>query len=294
VFLPHYNNMEYPYLSSVPQSSVSYGYTCRTCEGTGFDYSRSCPCTHCRLPNKKFSFFLILASEFLGLSDSLKLLGLNRMLNHQLEHSAQWKMIMSKKLISGISKDSPEDLLKELGEMGLNFDYGTLYNTLRRSQNLLKNPNGENKTFDHWQITEGRWKNTKKGTFRNLTRSFCPSHEWGSLTQTVDVPRLHGPALLLARTYLASRPDCASEGYLKVILHLDSKETETLESEKVLPPQRDEEGNVYSFQCIALKKVVTPSLKRIDFILNGKDRQFWAGYYGPRFGYSECRVIPFN
>ena len=256
------------------------------------DYFQKYFNTHYRIVDEKFLLCLVLVSEFLSSTDTLKLLGLNKATYEQLEASEHWKKTVCKKALGSVSEGLLEEVIDQLKELELKLDYNKLYSSLKQPQNLLENPNGEDGTFDHWNV-EGDWEVTTEGTFKDFTKSFCTSHDWASLTQIVEVSESNEPTLLLARTYIASRHDCASKGYLKVVLHFENEETETLESEKVKPPQGTEETG-YTFECITLKKVVKPSLQKIEFVLNGTDLQFWAGYFGPRFGYSESRLIPLS
>ena len=167
----------------------------------------------------------------------------------------------------------------------------------RPSSNLIQNPFGMN-NFAHWEVSNGGdgWAVEHSWTFQNRPTCFVSSYRWGTLTQVIALPRLGAvKRKLFAGCPIRRRFDCGGSAKLIVKLVRDGGE-ETINEVEVecreLEGEDPEQRFPWDLMSICVDVDDQVGSARISFA--GKDSRFWAGHYGPRFGYCFARILVVN
>lgn len=233
-----------------------------------------------------------LSSEYLTLNEALQLLCLNRYFKEYLPNSLYKRIVVQNALgifSNGEDKDpqGTSQLLDLLGFSEQGFD--TLYYSIKYAENLVKNPFG-GEGFDYWKRSDGGdgWIINRWGTYKNKPTVFVSSYSWCKLTQNIPLPGFSN-RFLYAKTMIARRYDCESEGQLRI--RFDNGTLHSTEVVKCPYDPRDRENIKYGWKALVIKCTVPEEATSVDLILRGKDRSFWNGHYGARFGMTSLRVF---
>ncbi|CAG9315696.1 unnamed protein product [Blepharisma stoltei] len=266
--------------------------------------------------NKDLIVIFRRASEFLEISDSLNLLCLNHyFLNHlpNQEFYAYLSVSIAKIIadISASSTDVKTKLSAFLEWQPFN-SCEDLFNCIKYSNNLIKNPCGSQR-FDHWERIDGGngWSIENWGCYKDNKTVFVSSYGWSTLNQTIDLPESNKKRFLLLGAYIARRVDCGADIKIEVIFYdydhnrLDSWHIEEndipgtgviqsysqLTSLNDFAHPSDSFGDLYPYKHYKLRVNIKPGKKYAIVSFSGKDTKWWAGHYGARFGYCYARIF---
>ncbi|XP_029290850.1 F-box only protein 6-like [Cottoperca gobio] len=182
-------------------------------------------------------------------------------------------------------------------------DWRLFYFLCKRRRNLLKNPTGE-EDMKNWQIVENggdHWKVDEvmvPHPNESIQKNFVTSYRMCRKSQLIDL-EAEGynssfmdhfqPAIRISDWY-APRWDCGSE-YVICVELLDHRKKpvqmfapDTVEFEQ----WNDQKWN----QMTHVFQNYGPGVRYISFTHGGKDRQYWAGWYGIRITDSCVEICP--
>ncbi|XP_022058371.2 F-box only protein 6-like [Acanthochromis polyacanthus] len=182
-------------------------------------------------------------------------------------------------------------------------DWRLFYFMCKKRRNLLKNPTGENK-MKGWQILANGGDNWKiEGLMvphpnEKVQKNFVTSYHMCKKAQMIDLEKEgYNPSFMdqfqpdiRISDWYAPRWDCACEYTIAVQLLNHKKEVvEQFAPETIYFEQwNDQQWN----QMTHVFRNYGPGVRYVRFIHGGKDRQFWAGWYGIRVTDSCVEICP--
>lgn len=182
-------------------------------------------------------------------------------------------------------------------------DWRMFYFLAKMRRNILKNPRAEDK-FKDWEILENggdQW--TVEDVMvphpnETVKKNFVTSYGMCWKSQVIDLESEGYNSLLMDRfqplinisDWYAPRWDCGCEYKIKVeLLNQRKKPIRKFEPETIYFEQwNDQEWN----QITHVFKNYGPGVRYVRFMHGGKDRQFWAGWYGIRVTDSCVEICP--
>jgi hypothetical protein len=165
-----------------------------------------------------------------------------------------------------------------------------IFEILKKSKNLIKNPYGK-EGLQHWIVDNGGhgWAVEDFTVYRNLNRVFVSSFNWGSLTQRIDLNglvRSDMKCTLIVGSPVCRRFDCESMAKLKIKILAGNntrEQTQSIELDEYF------ESNPWFLIINQIELNADDEVAVLEF--SGKDKKFWAGHYGARFGYCFAYII---
>ncbi|XP_072305188.1 F-box only protein 6-like [Eucyclogobius newberryi] len=181
-------------------------------------------------------------------------------------------------------------------------DWRMYYVLCKKRRNLLKNPKAEGK-FKYWRILENggdRWKIEdvmEQHPNANVQKNFVTSYQMCLMSQEINLTsegynssfmdRFQPPIKIT--DWYAARWDCACKYIIKVELLDENKRC----LQKFEPAAVDlDQGENQWYQTTHVFTNYGPGVRYLNFVHGGKDRQFWAGWYGVRVTDSSVEVCP--
>lgn len=187
-----------------------------------------------------------------------------------------------------IDKLTQENLFREFEKLtGLKIESGEkLYKKVKHIKNLLQNPSGELK-FEHWTCENAGqgWEIEDFGCYKSNQTIFASSFEWCSLTQSVIIPSNNDTQILIVGSPVARRMDAESEAKINLEVTTSSGSSESVEV-SIDCPYGEPVDFVCPFELLTTKLELKPGsdyTAKVKF--SGKDKPYWGGHYGARFGY---------
>ena len=239
-------------------------------------------------------------SSFLETNEIYTLARLNKYFHLHFMNSETNYYISTRKLSEILFQDITEDNYKVLLKSIAGIEVSSLSETieyLRFACNLLKNPYG-GQGFTDWEVSNGGngWSIEDWGTFDSKPVCFVSSYAWGTLKQIIELPRLgEVNRKLFVGCPVKRRFDCGGTAKLTVKLDSDRGEEITKEVEAECREQESEDpGQRFPWDLMSISVDVDDSMRRASISFAGKDSNFWAGHYGPRFGYCFARILVRN
>jgi F-box associated region len=166
-----------------------------------------------------------------------------------------------------------------------------IHNICRFSRNLIQDPCGEY-NFKGWKVTNGGngWSADGIIKYNDRPVSFAASYELCKLSTSVDLPRVGVKRKLIVGSPVCRRFDCGGNASLKVSI-LDCQGKMRSLERKVTPTFDGGPEPRGPWELLCLSFEVDDNDIRADIEFSGKDDKWWAGNYGPRFGYCYARII---
>ncbi|CAJ1084714.1 F-box only protein 6-like [Xyrichtys novacula] len=182
-------------------------------------------------------------------------------------------------------------------------DWRLFYFLCKKRRNLILNPRAEEQ-MRHWHITDNggdRWK--AEGVMaphpnEAVLKNFVTSYGLCRKTQLIDLgAEGYNPSFMdhfqpdiKISDWYAPRWDCGSEYQICVqLLNHRKKPIQTFEPETVYFDQWNDQKWC---QMTHVFRNYGPGVRFIRFTHGGKDRQFWAGWYGIRVTDSSVEICP--
>ncbi|KAM7411484.1 hypothetical protein PAMA_021462 [Pampus argenteus] len=180
-------------------------------------------------------------------------------------------------------------------------DWRLYYFLCKKRRNLLKNPRAEHE-MKHWQILENggdRWKIEDvmvPHPNEVAQKNFVTSYQMCMKSQLIDLKAEgynssfmdHFQPDIKVSDWYAPRWDCGSEYQIRVeLLNQRKKPVQIFAPKKVNFEQwNDQKWN----QMVHVFQNYGPGVRYVRFIHGGKDKQFWAGWYGIRVTDSSVEI----
>jgi hypothetical protein len=170
---------------------------------------------------------------------------------------------------------------------GLNASsHAEIYTIMKNTYNFIKNPDARD-NFEKWQKSSGYGREITIEEdwccFKDKRKIFCTSFEWCSLTQSFTIPFSAKQKRLLIVGLIASRRfDCGARAVLRVTINGAETKVESELDDFVAP----------RFNLLSYKKEIERELVKVKVNCEGKDKKWWAGNYGARFGF--CFAYAFD
>lgn len=161
-------------------------------------------------------------------------------------------------------------------------------------KNLIKNPVGKYQ-FNHWTVSHGGdgWAVENFLTYPPFKSVYAASYGWGALRATIDLTTLNlNPEInyyFVVGSPVARRWDCESEA--KLSIHVLSTNVMIEKKEVYYKPEEGGTSSECIWHWIGLSTKINPEATTIVANFKGKDTRFWAGNYGPRFGYCYAFIV---
>ncbi|CAG9311568.1 unnamed protein product [Blepharisma stoltei] len=231
------------------------------------------------------------ASSFLSPTDSLKLLSLNHFFHQHLPNH-EFYFYVSKPIaswIANLDQNDPDvfDHFARFLECNPFTSYDDLFNCIKSSQNMIKNPCGE-MGFNSWEKHNGGdgWNIEDWPGYRHKKTVFTTSYEWCDLTQTISIPLSDQKRFLIVGAYVTRRSDCGALAKLKVQAYDKNKNLK--DTYKIDEVNIREPGP--ALYMLKTKIEIQPYHRIFKITYSGKDTNWWAGTYGARFSYCYARI----
>lgn len=233
-------------------------------------------------------------AEFLTLKEIFNILCLNKYFYNHFKNNQVTFCIGINQLSAFIKEKVNPDNFKQVfyENTGLQITSALeIPNICRFSKNLISNPCGKY-NFDGWKRKDGGngWAIENFLTFQDNLTCFVSSFEWGFLSTSIDLPELGIKRKIIIGSPVCRRLDCG--GQAKLELSITNKHGGKKYAERVIVPKLKEtkafRGN---WELLSLSMDIDDYDIKADIKFLAKDENFWAGHYGPRFGYCYARIL---
>jgi len=180
--------------------------------------------------------------------------------------------------LAGISYNSLKDLKKKLKD----------------TQNLIKNPYGELE-FASWVHEDGGqgWAIEDIGCYKHNNKVFASSFEWCHLSQVIEIPKKENKRILVIGSPVARKAESGAEAEAKVTLKLKNKEGENEQVKLIDCPYGEPVDDIVCpWVTLSLQAEIQPNCAyTAEAIFSGKDKVYWGGNFGARFGHCFAFLI---
>ena len=165
-----------------------------------------------------------------------------------------------------------------------------ILNISKYAKNLIKNPSGS-KGFEGWSRKNGGngWVVENFCTYNNQKTVFACSYQWGKLFTVIDLPKLGKKRVLIVGSPVSRRSDCGGTAKLRVYVINNAGEKKV--KENLIVPQLDPIDKTPIWELLSISCEINDDDIQAKIIFSGKDENWWAGHYGPRFGYCFARIM---
>jgi hypothetical protein len=165
------------------------------------------------------------------------------------------------------------------------------YEQIKSTVNYIRNPCGE-QGYEHWTVgAQGGngWAIESEGTYNGKSKVFVSSYSWCELSQVVKISAAE-PLTACLSAWIARRWDCEAEGMLKAQVIHGREEMQIHESPVTACSNEAGSGMTLKWTRLSLTFAVPIDATAIKVFLRGKDKKFWAGFYGCRFGWTSLKL----
>jgi hypothetical protein len=162
----------------------------------------------------------------------------------------------------------------------------------RFAKNLIPNPCGAN-NFRGWIRLDGGdgWAIQDYSTFQGNSHCFVSSYQWGSLLMYINLPRREIRRKLIIGSPVCRTKDCVGKVKLRVLVTNQDGNKKLLQ--KIAAPKSGNSPSPFPdpWELLSLSLDLDDNDIKAKVKFSGKDDKYWAGNFGPRFGYCYARIL---